>query len=148
MIKFKMANMCMIEDENGNVLVEERKKSWQGLAFPGGKIENNESVYDSVIREIKEETNLNIKNLIFCGIKDWFDSKKNEKIIIFLFKTNDFEGVLLESSDEGKNYWVKKSELLKLNLSPGFENDLELFDNDNFEIFWKELNNEWIRELK
>ncbi len=148
MIKFKMANMCMIEDENGNVLVEERKKSWQGLAFPGGKIENNESVYDSVIREIKEETNLNIKNLIFCGIKDWFDSKKNEKIIIFLFKTNDFDGVLLESSDEGKNYWVKKSELLKLNLSPGFENDLELFDNDNFEIFWKELNNEWIRELK
>ena len=108
MIKFKMANMCMIEDENGNVLVEERKKSWQGLAFPGGKIENNESVYDSVIREIKEETNLNIKNLIFCGIKDWFDSKKNEKIIIFLFKTNDFDGVLLESSDEGKNYWVKK----------------------------------------
>ena len=82
MIKFKMANMCMIEDENGNVLVEERKKSWQGLAFPGGKIENNESVYDSVIREIKEETNLNIKNLIFCGIKDWFDSKKNEKIIL------------------------------------------------------------------
>ena len=148
MIKFKMANMCMIEDENGNVLVEERKKSWQGLAFPGGKIENNESVYDSVIREIKAETNLNIKNLIFCGIKDWFDSKKNEKIIIFLFKTNDFDGVLLESSDEGKNYWVKKSELLKLNLSPGFENDLELFDNDNFEIFWKELNNEWIRELK
>ena len=56
--------------------------------------------------------------------------------------------MLLESSDEGKNYWVKKSELLKLNLSPGFENDLELFDNDNFEIFWKELNNEWIRELK
>ncbi len=148
MTKFKIENMCMIEDTNDNVLVEERKKSWKGVAFPGGKVENNESIYDSVVREVKEETNLDVKNLIFCGIKDWFDYEKNEKIVIFLFKTNNFTGTLLESSDEGKNYWVKKSELLKLNLSPGFENDLELFSNNNFEIFWKKEDNEWIREVK
>ncbi len=148
MTKFKIENMCMIEDTNDNVLVEERKKSWKGVAFPGGKVENNESIYDSVVREVKEETNLDVKNLIFCGIKDWFDYEKNEKIVIFLFKTNNFTGTLSESSDEGKNYWVKKSELLKLNLSPGFENDLELFSNNNFEIFWKKEDNEWIREVK
>lgn len=148
MTKFKIENMCMIEDTNGNVLVEERKKSWKGVAFPGGKVEINESIYDSVIREIKEETNLDIKKLIFCGIKDWYDPEEDEKIIIFLFKTSEFSGTLLEVSDEGKNYWVKKNELLKLNLSPGFENDLELFENNNFEICWKEINNEWIREIK
>lgn len=148
MTKCKITNMCMIEDGKGNVLVEERKKSWKGLAFPGGKVEDNESVYESVIREIKEETNLNISDLKFCGIKDWFDSTKKEKMLIFLFKTNKFDGTLLESSSEGKNYWVKKSELLKLDLAPGFENDLELFDDENFEIFWKESNNEWIREIK
>ena len=35
-----LANMCMVEDKNGNVLVQERtKKDWPGLTFPGGHVE-------------------------------------------------------------------------------------------------------------
>ena len=54
----ELTNMCFIYDEN-RILVEEKKgtKYTNGLVFPGGHIEQGESFRDSVIREIKEETN-------------------------------------------------------------------------------------------
>jgi len=31
-------NMCMIYDDKGNILVQDRlKKDWPGVTFPGGK---------------------------------------------------------------------------------------------------------------
>ncbi len=45
-------NMCMIYDHKGNVLVQNRVKNWCGVAFPGGHLENMESIVDSVKREI------------------------------------------------------------------------------------------------
>lgn len=41
--------------------------------FSCGHVENRESVVDSMVREIKEETELTISNLEFCGIKDWIE---------------------------------------------------------------------------
>ena len=41
-------NMCMIYDHKGNVLVQNRVKNWCGVAFPGGHLENMESIVDSV----------------------------------------------------------------------------------------------------
>ncbi|MGC7155792.1 NUDIX domain-containing protein [Metamycoplasma hominis] len=48
------------------------------LWFPGGNLELKESFVDSVIREIKEETELDIFNLELCGVKQWFNEKKEE----------------------------------------------------------------------
>lgn len=53
----ELTNMCMIYDDQGNVLVEKKLvHNSKGLIFPGGHVENNESVVDSMIREIQEET--------------------------------------------------------------------------------------------
>ncbi|WP_337926721.1 NUDIX domain-containing protein [Paenibacillus caui] len=52
--KVEMTNMCMIYDKtSGKVLVQDRIKSWKGISFPGGHIEDGESIVDSTIREIK-----------------------------------------------------------------------------------------------
>ena len=53
------------KDDNIEVLLERRgsepkKHEW---AFPGGKIEPNETEEEAAIREIKEETNLNINDI-------------------------------------------------------------------------------------
>ena len=38
MENIKLMNMCkIIDNQTGKVLVQERVKSWQGIAFPGGK---------------------------------------------------------------------------------------------------------------
>ena len=41
----ELTNMCAIIDEkNHKVLVQERKKSWTGIAFPGGHLEKGEAL--------------------------------------------------------------------------------------------------------
>ena len=77
MEKVKLTNMCMIVDEKTNkVLVQDRTKNdWDGITFPGGKLELGEAVVPSTIREVQEETGLTVSNLQFCGIKDRYDPK-------------------------------------------------------------------------
>jgi len=93
------------------VLVQNRIKSWKGLAFPGGHIENGESVVDSAIREAKEETGLDVHNLQSCGLVHWLNSKTLERYFVFLFKTCDYSGELITDSDEGQHFWIDVEEL-------------------------------------
>ncbi len=59
-----LTNMCMIYDDKGNVLVQDKvDETWGGLTFPGGHIEKGESFVDSVIREVYEETGLTIEKM-------------------------------------------------------------------------------------
>lgn len=53
MPKVELTNMVMVQDKiTGKVLVQERIKSWKGLSFPGGHVDEGESFVDSAIREI------------------------------------------------------------------------------------------------
>lgn len=51
-----MFNMCMVVDKERNeVLVLDKIDSqWGGITFPGGHIENGESIVDSAVREVSE----------------------------------------------------------------------------------------------
>ena len=92
--QIELTNMCMIYDNEGNAVVQNKVgKSWGGITFPGGHIEKGESFVDSVIREIKEETGLDIKNLKLCGIK-WWSVGAYKRYIVLLFKTNEYSGTL------------------------------------------------------
>ena len=85
-----LTNMCMIYDEN-RILVQDRKDpDWPGVTFPGGHIEPGESFVGSTIREIKEETGLDISNLKLCGVKQWTDIGQKYRYIVFFYKTSDF----------------------------------------------------------
>jgi 8-oxo-dGTP pyrophosphatase MutT (NUDIX family) len=59
---------CVIKNDSGEILLVFMAKfgKWN---FPGGKIDANENPLNTVIREVKEEVNLDIKNpsLIHCG---------------------------------------------------------------------------------
>ncbi|MBM6616016.1 8-oxo-dGTP diphosphatase [Desemzia sp. RIT804] len=123
-----LTNMCMITDsETDLVLVQQRKKSWQGLTFPGGKLEPKESILDSVVREVKEETGLQVSNLKLCGIKDWYEEENDFRYVVFLYQTADYQGELLEETEEGTLKWMELDELTEENCSPGFAVTLEVF---------------------
>lgn len=128
--------MCkIVNSKEEKVLVQERVKSWKGIAFPGGKLEEGESIIKSVEREVYEETGLVVNNLKICGIKDWYDYKEKIRNLIFLFETNTYKGELIPETDEGKVYWVTYEELSKMNLANDFDKLLEVFDNRNINEF-------------
>lgn len=146
--KVILTNMCMIYDENGNVVVQDRQNpDWPGIVFPGGHVEYGESFVDSVIREIYEETGLVISNLKICGIKDWMRDDGTRYVVV-LYKTNTFTGELT-SSDEGKVWWVPIDELQKMNLPRSMHSMLKVFiEDDVIEQYLYKVNGEWFEALK
>lgn len=131
MPKIEMTNMCMIYKKN-KVLVQERVKSWKGVSFPGGHVEDGESIVESTIREIKEETGLIISNLIPCGIIHWYNDETGDRYFVFNYKTNSFKGNLIDETDEGKVYWVEMDKLLELKFAKGFKERLPMFLEDKY----------------
>ncbi|MBS4761781.1 8-oxo-dGTP diphosphatase [Carnobacteriaceae bacterium zg-ZUI252] len=132
-----LTNMCMIQDTHtGKVLVQKREKSWKGLAFPGGHIELGESIQESVIREIKEETGLDVWDITLCGVKN-FDYN-NDRYVVFCYTTQVFSGELLEKTAEGELSWVYLNELDKSTVSPTFLDMLPLFFEDKQELYYKQ----------
>jgi 8-oxo-dGTP diphosphatase len=112
MPKIEMTNMVMIQDrQTGKVLVQDRVRSWKGLSFPGGHVEDNESIVDSAVREVKEETGLDVCNLKSCGIVHWLNRKTHDRFMVFLYKTTDYSGELIAESDEGRNFWITVDEM-------------------------------------
>ena len=110
-----ITNICLIY-ENDRILVIDRKKNdWPGLTFPGGHVEKDENFIESVKREVKEETGLNIKNPILCGIEE-FKSDGVDRNIMLYYKANEFSGKI-KSSKEGEVFWINKNDMDKYKLS-------------------------------
>lgn len=107
----------MIYKDNQILLQNRVKEDWKGYTFPGGHIEKEESFVDSVIREVKEETGLTVINPLLCGIKQF--PIDDGRYIVLLFKTNQFTGELISSS-EGKMQWFDRGELSGLHLVEDF----------------------------
>ena len=135
-----LTNMCMVCDGKGNVLVEERlDPDWPGIAFPGGHVEPGESFTESVIREIREETGLTIKAPRLCGLKQ-FPLDGGGRYIVFLYRADRFSGELV-SSEEGRVFWMKRSELEKAELPVSFAQTLRVFEEYDLEehyIHWED----------
>ncbi|MDD6395461.1 MAG: 8-oxo-dGTP diphosphatase [Firmicutes bacterium] len=130
-----LTNMCMVYDNNGNILVENRNdKHWGGLTFPGGHVEKGEPFVQSVIREVYEETGLTIQSPKLCGVKQ-FTHYEGSRYIVFFFKTDKFSGDI-HSSDEGEVFWIKRSDLCNYNIAPDFDKMLEVFENDEISEFY------------
>ncbi len=142
-----LTNMCMIYQDN-QVLVQNKVNSdWNGITFPGGHVEKNESFADAVIREVYEETGLTIQSPQLCGIKNWTKAD-GSRYMVFFYKTDKFKGEL-KSSDEGEVFWVPWDKLLTSDLSLDMRDMLKVFLDDNLSEFYYYLKNgEWTYELK
>lgn len=129
-------NMCMIHDiDTDRVVVLDKtvKEGWEGLTFPGGHVESMESLTNSVIREVYEETGLIIKNPRFKGFVHWINLADDSKQIGLLYYSSEFEGELIESTHEGKVYWMDLEEFLNIdNKSMSMDDCMKLFLEDKF----------------
>ena len=141
-----LTNMCMIQDGT-RVLVEDKRSRWaNGIIFPGGHVEAHEPIVDSVIREIREETGLTIRNPSLCGIKEWCNDG-GARYMVFLFRADTFSGELT-SSEEGRVFWTEKEDVLKMNWIWNLDGIMRVLEEDGpAELFLDPADN-WKAVLK
>ena len=130
--KVELTVLCLVEDGNKILLQNRVKKDWQGYTLPGGHVERDESFVDAVIREMKEETGLDIKNPKLVGVKQF--PIKCGRYVVFLFKTNEYSGTLV-SSNEGNMEWVEYDKLKDINTVDDFEDLLKVINSNNLSEF-------------
>ena len=144
--KVEFTNMCMVYDGNRVLVIDRKKQDWPGVTFPGGHVELGESFTDAVIREVQEETGLNIRFPQLCGIKDWWEDQC--RYVVLLYKTTHFEGEL-RSSSEGEVWWENIANLPNLKLSLDMNDMLRVFMEENLsEFFYYQEGGVWKYDLK
>ena len=139
--------LCLIHDEERYLLQDRVSEDWKGYTLPGGHVEPGESIVEAVIREMKEETGLTIRNPKLCGIKQ-FPLKDGDyskgRYLVFLYETSAFEGEIV-SSDEGAMHWVEKKDLPNVNLVEDFHDLIDVMMNDELSEFQYTVEgNDWI----
>ena len=144
-----LTNMCLIEDDHGNIVMQIRDPkgySWSGAALPGGHIEAHEGLVESVIREVKEETGLTIKNPKLVGMKHWYARQMTRRYLVFLYRTSDFEGDI-HSTEEGEVRWVARRMFLRWSWPMTCSTYCACLKRDQLsELFYRErLENDFIR---
>jgi 8-oxo-dGTP diphosphatase len=104
---------CALIDSDGRVLIAQRPegKSMAGLwEFPGGKIESGERPEETVIREMREELGIIIKEACLAPFAFASHSYPDFHLLMPLFLCRRWEGIAQPL--EGQNIaWVRPRDL-------------------------------------
>lgn len=111
----KQIGVGVIYNEAGNILIDRRRAEGEmgGLwEFPGGKIEQNETVRDCIKREIREELGIEV------AVKQCLSTIEHQyskfKVTLFVYYCQHTKGEPQAIECE-ENRWVKVSELNQYN---------------------------------
>ena len=85
--------------------------------FPGGKVEKDETPENALIREVKEELNVDINNKCIAPLSFSEFDYKNFHLLLLLYICRRWEGKPL-TMEENELKWVKPSMLRKYKMPP------------------------------
>lgn len=136
MVEHKIYNMVMVHNEDQVLLLERQHDDFSGFIPPGGKVDFPESLTASAIREVKEETGLDVWNLEYKGVQHYVNEEQNVRYLIFYYVTDSFTGTLLADSREGNPLWFQKSEAMELPMQDVVRTVFPLFFQEGtFELY-------------
>ena len=119
-------------DQDGRVLISKRPegKHMSGFwEFPGGKLEIGETPEECLIREIKEEIDINLSNFCFSPLTFSLNEYDEFNILLLLYVCREWEGIIL-GKEKQELKWVFPKDLYNKNLLPA-DKELIPFIRDN-----------------
>ena len=123
----------IIKNENDEILIVKRhpksKTDPEMWELPGGKVEKGEHFADALVREIKEETNLDVKVGDFCeAVQNDYMHKRTVQLMMYL---TDIEGDVKISDEHTDWMWADLEKMKGLEISTSLK---KLLEKRNWEI--------------
>ena len=127
--------LCYIEKENKYLMLHRTSKKkdgnkdkWIGV---GGHFEKGESPEECLLREVKEETGLELTSYQFRGIVTFISDEWPDEYMC-LYTADKYTGDI-GNCDEGELVWVEKEKIMDLNIWEGDKIFLKLLmENQSF----------------
>ena len=123
----------VIKNGYGEILIVKRHpksrtdpEMWE---LPGGKVEMGEHFADALVREIKEETNLDVNVGDFCeAIQNDYSHKRTVQLMMYL---DDVGGDVKISEEHTEFMWASLDKIRTLEISTSLE---KLLKKRNYEL--------------
>jgi len=144
----------LVTNDNGEVLlIKSPRRGWE---YPGGMVEPGETFQEALVREVKEESGVDVEIIGFIGV-----CKNIEKDVVNIdFVCKAIGGELTVSEESSEVLWVKKEDALSMITFPLTKKRLEnmlseskqvhcfCFKREPFEIVAEDSYNVGKNELK
>lgn len=117
-------------NKDETLLIKSPRRGWE---YPGGMVEPGETLQEALIREIKEETGVDVRIIGFVGV-----CKNIEKDVVNIDFTCEYVGGELTRSDESIDVqWIKREDALNMVTFPLTRKRLEnmLMSSDKVNCF-------------
>jgi 8-oxo-dGTP diphosphatase len=122
-VKLVLVAACALIDPDGRVLIAQRPqgKSMAGLwEFPGGKVESGERPEASLIRELKEELGIVVKEECLAPLTFASHLYPDFHLLMPLYVCRRWEGTV-EAREAQKLKWVRPNDLRNYPMPPADE---------------------------
>lgn len=112
-----VGSVVIIKNEKGEILLQKRTFPSETWSFPGGLSELGENTLDTAVREVREETSLEVKNLELFGFYSPDGVCKGETgdewcVYIAVYVCRDFSGeVKINDGESAALEWTALSNL-------------------------------------
>ena len=124
--KFPVSVKSLIFDDKRFLLINNERDEWD---IPGGKIENNHNVIETLVREVKEELNITIDNYNILLAKKYLFRKQEIIVVVYNSKITNEDPISLSFENIDYNFF-SYDELNQLKLTPWAKDSIDEFKNN------------------
>jgi 8-oxo-dGTP pyrophosphatase MutT (NUDIX family) len=122
---FPVSVKSILIDDQRVLLIKNERDEWD---LPGGKMEKNDNVIETLIREVKEELNIIIDNYNILQVQKYL-FRKQEIIVVTYFSEITNEDPIILSFENIDYQFFSYDKLNELKLTPWAKDSLDKFKN-------------------